>query len=101
MACVQIPDLPLEQFGKEKVQKWLQERVPLSGSMELDLRCNLRCLHCYRDGDWLSDILNTDEVKSVLDQVAAAGTIWMLSPAARSSCGRTSSRSTTTLGGWV
>ena len=78
MACVQIPDLPLDQFGKEKVQKWLEERVPLSGSMELDLRCNLRCLHCYRDGDWPSDILNTDEVKSVLDQVAAAGTIWML-----------------------
>ena len=78
MACVQIPDLPLQQFGKEKVQKWLQERVPLSGSMELDLRCNLRCLHCYRDGDWPSDILNTDEVNGVLDQVAAAGTIWML-----------------------
>jgi radical SAM protein with 4Fe4S-binding SPASM domain len=46
--------------------------------MELDLRCNLRCLHCYRDGDWPSDVLSTEEVKSVLDQVAAAGTIWML-----------------------
>lgn len=78
MACVQIPDLPLQQFGKETLQKWLDERVPLSGSMELDLRCNLRCLHCYRDGDWPSDILNTEEVKGVLDQIAAAGTIWML-----------------------
>jgi radical SAM protein with 4Fe4S-binding SPASM domain len=78
MACAQIPDLPLDQFGREVVGKWLENRVPLSGSIELDLRCNLRCLHCYRDGEWPAGILSTDEVKSVLDQVAEAGTIWML-----------------------
>jgi len=78
MTCTQIPALPLEQFGREKIQKWLQQRVPLSGSMELDLRCNLRCLHCYRDGEWPEGILNTEEVKRVLDEVAAAGTIWIL-----------------------
>ena len=78
MACAQIPDLPLDQFSRQQIQKWLTERVPLSGSMELDLRCNLRCLHCYRDGEWPSDILSTDEVKRTLDQIAAAGTLWML-----------------------
>lgn len=79
MACAQIPDLPLDQFGRDQINRWIQERVPLSGSMELDLRCNLRCLHCYRDGEWPSaDMLSTDEVKRVLDQIAEAGTIWLL-----------------------
>jgi MoaA/NifB/PqqE/SkfB family radical SAM enzyme len=78
MACAQIPDLPLEQFGRHVVNKWIENRVPLSGTLELDLRCNLRCLHCYRDGEWPKGILETDEVKSILDQVAEAGTIWLL-----------------------
>lgn len=78
MACAQIPDLPLDQFGREVIGKWLENRVPLSGSIELDLRCNLRCLHCYRDGEWPKGLLETDEVKSILDQIAEAGTIWLL-----------------------
>ena len=78
MACAQIPDLPLDAFGRDVVNKWIENRVPLSGSIELDLRCNLRCLHCYRDGEWPSGILTTDEVKSILDQLAEAGCIWLL-----------------------
>ncbi len=78
MACTQIPDLPLDEFGRDQVQYWLDHHVPLSGSIELDLRCNLRCLHCYRDGEWPSGIMDTDELKRVLDQTAEAGTIWML-----------------------
>jgi MoaA/NifB/PqqE/SkfB family radical SAM enzyme len=65
-------------FGRDIVSKWLENRVPLSGSIELDLRCNLRCLHCYRDGEWPKGILDTEEVKSVLDQLAEAGTLWLL-----------------------
>ena len=78
MACAQIPDLPLDQFGQAVLAKWARNHVPLSASIELDLRCNLRCLHCYRDGEWPSGILTTDEVKSILDQTAEAGTIWLL-----------------------
>jgi radical SAM protein with 4Fe4S-binding SPASM domain len=78
MSCAQIPDLPLEEFGRDIVGKWLENRVPLSGSLELDLRCNLRCLHCYRDGEWPSGLLDTREVQSILDQIAEAGTIWLL-----------------------
>jgi len=78
MACAQIPDLPLDQFGREVVGKWLTERVPLSGSIELDLRCNLQCHHCYRDGEWDPNVLGTDDVISILDQIAEAGTVWLL-----------------------
>lgn len=78
MACPQIPDLPLEEFGKDMLQKWMANRVPLSGSMELDLRCNLKCHHCYRDGEWPPGVLGTEEVNGILDQVTDAGTLWML-----------------------
>jgi len=78
MSCTQIPDLPLEQFGRVILGKWLENRVPITGSVELDLRCNLRCLHCYRDGEWPSGILDTEEMKDVLDQIADAGTLWLL-----------------------
>jgi radical SAM protein with 4Fe4S-binding SPASM domain len=56
----------------------MEHRVPINGSMELDLRCNLRCLHCYRDGEWPPGILETDEIVGILDQVARAGTIFFL-----------------------
>jgi radical SAM protein with 4Fe4S-binding SPASM domain len=78
MACAQIPDLPPELFGRDIVGKWRDNHVPLTGSLELDLRCNLRCLHCYRDGDWPPGILNTEEMKDVIDQIADAGTLWLL-----------------------
>ena len=78
MSCTQIPDLPLEEFGEVILGKWLQNRVPITGSVELDLRCNLRCLHCYRDGEWPAGILDTEEMKDVLDQIADAGTLWLL-----------------------
>ena len=78
MSCTQIPDLPLDLFGRDIIGKWLQNKVPITGSVELDLRCNLRCLHCYRDGEWPSGILDTEEMKDVLDQIADAGTLWLL-----------------------
>ena len=51
MACAQILDLPIEDFGREVIAKWIENRVLLSGSLELDLRCNLRYLHSFRDGE--------------------------------------------------
>jgi len=78
MACAQIPDLPLGEFGRDVVGKWLNSRVPLSGSMELDLRCNLKCHHCYRDGEWDPNVLTTEEILKTLDDIAKAGTLWLL-----------------------
>ncbi len=78
MACPQIPDLPIETFRREIISKWLANRIPMSGSMELDLRCNLKCVHCYRDGDWPPGVLDTGEVIGILNQIAEAGTLWLL-----------------------
>ena len=70
--------------------------LPLGGSLELTLRCNLRCRHCYihasaarsperqRGGSPLADArgdreeMTTDEVCRVLDQLADAGVLNLL-----------------------
>ena len=50
MACDQMPDLSIEDFGREVISQWIENRVPVRGSFESDLRCNLRYLNCYLDG---------------------------------------------------
>ena len=55
----------------------LEQRVPLSVQFDLTYRCNERCVHCYLDHDDHGE-LTTAEVKSVLDQLADAGTLFVI-----------------------
>ncbi|HEY2435528.1 MAG TPA: radical SAM protein [Vicinamibacterales bacterium] len=55
----------------------LDERVPLSVQFDLTYRCNERCVHCYLDHDDHGE-LTTAEVKSILDQLASAGTLFLI-----------------------
>jgi len=59
-----------------------QRRMPASGSMELTFCCNLHCKHCYigdhRSGQSQLKELSTDEIRGILDQMADAGTLWLL-----------------------
>lgn len=58
------------------------KRVPLSGSLEVTFRCNLRCVHCYlgdkRSGAPGQPELTKAEMCGILDQVTDAGTLWLL-----------------------
>ncbi|RJQ51005.1 MAG: radical SAM protein [Actinobacteria bacterium] len=51
------------------------EATPLEVTLELTHRCNLHCVHCFLDGSRQADDLDTEQVKSVLDQLADAGTV--------------------------
>jgi radical SAM protein with 4Fe4S-binding SPASM domain len=69
----------LRQFGKHVVE----ERIPLSGSIDLTNRCNLRCIHCYLDpqGKRRQDVqeeMSTNQVMGVLDEITAAGCLYLL-----------------------
>jgi radical SAM protein with 4Fe4S-binding SPASM domain len=55
----------------------LEHRVPLSVQFDLTYRCNERCVHCYLDHDDHGE-LTTAEVKHVLDQLAAEGTLFLI-----------------------
>jgi AdoMet-dependent heme synthase len=52
------------------------ERVPLAVHFDLTYRCNERCVHCYLDHDDHGE-LNTGETRDILDQLAAAGTLFL------------------------
>jgi radical SAM protein with 4Fe4S-binding SPASM domain len=54
----------------------MDAHVPLSIHFDLTYRCNERCVHCYLDHDDHGE-MTTDEVKGVLDQLAAAGTFFL------------------------
>jgi len=69
----------LHQFGKRVAQL----RVPLSGSMDLTHRCNLRCVHCYLDPQnqkrqQIQKEMNTEEIIGILDEITEAGCLYLL-----------------------
>ena len=54
-------------------------KIPFNVQFDLTYRCHLNCVHCYLPEEWRrgegpGPELDTGQVKSVLDQLAAAGT---------------------------
>lgn len=69
---------PLEGRGSPTLkEEWLtrayRARIPLTVTLELTQRCNLRCRHCYLGGK-TSRELPTSRWVSTIDELAAAGT---------------------------
>ena len=50
--------------------------LPISVHFDLTYRCNERCVHCYLDHDDYGE-MRTEEIKRVLDELAAAGTFFL------------------------
>ena len=74
----------------QKYSDWSQEinalsigsRIPISGTIEVTQRCNHRCAHCYvnlprNDQEASARELTFDEHCRILDQIAAAGCLWV------------------------
>jgi radical SAM protein with 4Fe4S-binding SPASM domain len=82
MSCPHIPDLRYSAFGQRLKEHVGERRIPLSASLELTFRCNLRCQHCYVQCDqasWADEPeLTTDQWRGILDQLANAGVLWLL-----------------------
>src|SRR5688572_6843506 len=60
---------------------WLFEKsvalgIPLSVHIDLTMRCNERCIHCYRVIERRPE-LTTAELKALLEEVAQAGTLYL------------------------
>ena len=58
-------------------------RIPVSGSIDLTARCNLRCIHCYlgqrshRQGQRHPE-MNTRQILSIIDEITEAGCLYLL-----------------------
>ncbi|HMP72741.1 MAG TPA: radical SAM protein [Kiritimatiellia bacterium] len=56
-----------------------ETNLPLAGSIELTLHCNLRCKHCYiRYPGAADNEMDTAQIKTVLDKLAEAGVLFLL-----------------------
>ena len=82
MDCPDIPDITYSQFGESLLNRIPGKRVPISGSLELTFRCNLRCQHCYvahgHYGILGQQELSTSEIQRIIDEVVDAGCLWFL-----------------------
>lgn len=83
MQCSHIPIISYGEFSKHLDVKLAGRRMPITGSIEVTARCNLRCAHCYinlpaGDRDALERELSCQELFSVLDQIADEGCLWLL-----------------------
>src|SRR5438034_1772464 len=57
-------------------QKTVGRHIPLSVHIDLTMRCNERCIHCYRVIERRPE-LTTEELKALLEDVARAGTLYL------------------------
>ncbi len=82
MDCPSITNLGYGAFSENLHAKSSRERIPLNGSFEVTMRCNVRCQHCYlplaqRAGS-RQDELSFTEVERILGELADAGCLWLL-----------------------
>ena len=83
MGCMGTTWLSDREYLEEFHQKAVQFRIPLSGSIELTHRCNLRCVHCYLGPEPAVDEaqkheMDTHRVLSVIDEITDAGCLFLV-----------------------
>ena len=82
MDCLGLPELGYGEFSKRLHEKVANQRIPISGSLELTYRCNIKCQHCYVthcQPDYADQKeLTLTEIQSIIDQVVDEGCLWFL-----------------------
>jgi radical SAM protein with 4Fe4S-binding SPASM domain len=71
------------EWMEEYRRRLARRRVPISVTFELTRRCNLRCIHCYLGSqeaqqEAASGEMSTDHVKGIIDEIVAAGCLYLL-----------------------
>ena len=70
------------EFSERLHQKAANLHIPISGSLEVTQRCNMRCTHCYiplsiRKNSRQTE-LSLSEIQRILDEIKDAGCLWLL-----------------------
>lgn len=69
------------QYLRDFTARSTRLRVPLSGSLDLTHRCNLRCQHCYignHSSAMSVNEMDTKRIISLLDEMCDAGCLYLL-----------------------
>ncbi len=78
-AAVPVLDrVPSAAITKDYKRRIVEDRVPVSASIELTMRCNLHCGHCYCPPGDRAQELTTEEIKSLFERMARMGTLFLL-----------------------
>ena len=83
MDCTQTEWLSNEAYLRLFNRKVIENRIPLSGSLDLTRSCNLRCVHCYlgdarEAGKYHEKELSTSEWLTLIDEITDAGCLYLL-----------------------
>jgi len=63
---------------EKRIQSFLGEAPLIAASVRITNACNFRCAHCYTEGGCtVKNELNTEEVKSMINQMAALKTMYI------------------------
>lgn len=65
-------------YYQRLMKKTMDEEIPFSVVWELTDKCNLRCAHCYVVPDYKREELSLSEIKTILDQLARAGCLYLI-----------------------
>jgi len=63
-------------LSEQIIDRSVAAGIPLSVHVDLTMRCNERCVHCYRVVETRPE-LTTGEVKTLLAELARAGTLYL------------------------
>lgn len=82
MNCPSLFDLGYGAFSEQLHAKVSQQRIPINGTFEVTMRCNLRCEHCYLPFGQRAGIrrveLNLPEIQRIFSEIADSGCLWLL-----------------------
>lgn len=79
MECPYIPETTQERFQERILDRIRAKRIPVHGTLEPTLRCNLQCVHCYIPTDYRARReLTYEQTCGILDEIAAEGCLWLL-----------------------
>jgi len=78
MECTQIPIIPYREFSYPLHDEAARKNIPIVGELDLTMRCNLSCAHCYCFQDINKKELDFDEVCRILNEITEAGCLWLL-----------------------
>lgn len=71
--CVK-KDSSIEKIREER---WIKNRHPHVGGIELTPYCNLKCVHCYLQDQEKYSLLSTEEVKHIIDKLSDVGVLFL------------------------